>query len=600
MALLQDLPDEVTLARACAFGSTALLDRIWEKSSPEAVSKLRSGGWSIYKFLRADPHYYRAQFSQSLVVAAQRGDLAVVQWLFRHFSGCIAAVEVVEEAAAGGHLQILQFLLVNSTHADIEAVHEVSSGDFRGDGAAHSVVWGGQDMTAAAKNRHGDVVQWLYENTRDAERDGTHVMEFAVRNGDRPLIEWLLPNTNVESPLFRSPTLDDAAKGGHLDIVQWLFQLGYGRSSDYALQSAASTGQLEIVQWLVNNGVTVNGDLAVVYASSHGHLSIVQFLLDRNFGKKATWALSHAIGNGHLEVAQYLLSKGFVRICGDNVMDAAKHGHLDVVQWLFAEFGDDPGIDLFKPSKGIRMGVINYTSAMDAAASKGYLDIVRFLHEKAALRQGEEESMGVPPSGDKQKKLGKRKRRPSCSKMAMDHAAWNNRMEVVQWLHTNRTEGCTKNALVFSATNGHLEMVQWLLENTRAFCTPAVMDGAAQNGHLAVVQWLHENRTEGCTTRAMDGAARCGHLEVVQWLHVNRSEGCTASAMDLAAANGHFEILLFLHSQRSVGCNEYAFRNTKINRQAHILAWLKQHYLDSNGLFKRDRSHLGLEVPRNG
>lgn len=44
------------------------------------------------------------------------------------------------------------------------------------------------------------------------------------------------------------------------------------------------------------------------------------------------------------------------------------------------------------------------------------------------------------------------------------------------------------------------------------------MDEAAANGYLNVVQWLHANRTEGCTTKAIQYAARNGHLEVVRWL----------------------------------------------------------------------------------
>ncbi|CAM9826875.1 unnamed protein product [Laminaria digitata] len=64
------------------------------------------------------------------------------------------------------------------------------------------------------------------------------------------------------------------------------------------------------------------------------------------------------------------------------------------------------------------------------------------------------------------------------------------------------------------------------------------MNGAAYNGHLEVVKWLHENRTEGCTTSAMDVSAMHGHLEVVQWLAANRPEGCTTKAMDWAAMEG--------------------------------------------------------------
>jgi ankyrin repeat protein len=49
-------------------------------------------------------------------------------------------------------------------------------------------------------------------------------------------------------------------------------------------------------------------------------------------------------------------------------------------------------------------------------------------------------------------------------------------------------------------------------------CTTRAMDYAAQNGHIDVVEWLHEFRVEGCTTDAMDWAAENGHLEVVKFL----------------------------------------------------------------------------------
>jgi hypothetical protein len=42
------------------------------------------------------------------------------------------------------------------------------------------------------------------------------------------------------------------------------------------------------------------------------------------------------------------------------------------------------------------------------------------------------------------------------------------------------------------------------------------MDYAARNGHVDVVKWLHENRTEGCTTNAMDDASYNGHVDVVK------------------------------------------------------------------------------------
>ena len=70
------------------------------------------------------------------------------------------------------------------------------------------------------------------------------------------------------------------------------------------------------------------------------------------------------------------------------------------------------------------------------------------------------------------------------------------------------------------------------------------MDGSAAYGHLEMVKWLHQNRTEGCTTIAMGWAAGNGHLETVKWLHLNRTEGCTTGA--ISWAKGYIEIVKYL------------------------------------------------------
>lgn len=46
------------------------------------------------------------------------------------------------------------------------------------------------------------------------------------------------------------------------------------------------------------------------------------------------------------------------------------------------------------------------------------------------------------------------------------------------------------------ARNGQLDLLK--SGQAKEF-SPAAMDLAAANGHLDVVKWLHENRTEGCT-----------------------------------------------------------------------------------------------------
>ena len=156
---------------------------------------------------------------------------------------------------------------------------------------------------------------------------------------------------------------------------------------------------------------------------------------------------------------------------------------------------------------------------MDEAATRGDLDLIKKYH-----KQGKQ-----------------------CTISAINNAAENGHLQVVEWLHYNRKDGCTKNAMHRAAMNGHLTMVEWLHRNRSEGCTRDAMDHAAKNGHLQIIQWLHHNRTEGCTKNAMDAAARNGHLDIVEWLHMNRLEGCTHTAINLAAENDYPEIVKFLH-----------------------------------------------------
>ena len=72
----------------------------------------------------------------------------------------------------------------------------------------------------------------------------------------------------------------------------------------------------------------------------------------------------------------------------------------------------------------------------------------------------------------------------------------------------------------WAANNGHLDVVKWLHYNRSEGCTVAAMNWAANNNHLNVIKWLHENRTEGCTCNAM----RWSDIEIIQWLSENRIE----------------------------------------------------------------------------
>lgn len=130
---------------------------------------------------------------------------------------------------------------------------------------------------------------------------------------------------------------------------------------------------------------------------------------------------------------------------------------------------------------------------------------------------------------------------------AMDFAAASGHIQVVRWLHENRSDGCTVDAMNKAAFNNDIEMVLWLHENRTEGCSTDAMDWAATAGHLHMIQWLHHSRSEGCTGRAIDGAACGGHLHVIKWLADNYSDVRGSNvAIDEAATRGHQAVVEYL------------------------------------------------------
>lgn len=91
---------------------------------------------------------------------------------------------------------------------------------------------------------------------------------------------------------------------------------------------------------------------------------------------------------------------------------------------------------------------------------------------------------------------------------------------------------------------------------------------------LEMVQWLHVNRTEGCTANAINFAAALGDIKIIKWLHENLPPGLRANAMDFAAKYGQLEVLKYLHAlqyQRTEIALQKAIENGRVNVVAYLL-----------------------------
>ncbi|KAE9018277.1 hypothetical protein PR003_g14053 [Phytophthora rubi] len=617
----------LSLSQACALGSIELLQWIWDSSCTSP--RTRQPRWSLHNFLRSDVHYYRYQFSNSMEVAACRDNLAMVEWLDTHFSGCEVPSGVPEAAARNGNLPILQFLLAHDGasiggHSDAKKKKQVETEDggvkaqIQGR-EGNRVQWGRRVMSLALSSKHPDVVRWLHENMPDGknERDREREIECALRNGDVELAKFLMPPGRC--------VLDYATCSG-LKMIEWMLDCGYVQRdighANSAIGSLAYLGRLDLMQQIVllHSPPRKHDTLclhswwnAIVIACERGYLEMLKWLMDHPLGQELCgnmkahdeYLIRLAGPHDQTEIMGYLYEQGgaeeigVVREYAAVFMTAIRDGRCKMVRWLienipFPNFGQ-PGdmaiaismIDLTQNEDTQANQVAAWWSrsrnVMDFAAGSGHVDMFKWL-------------MANHPQ--------------TVTKDAMDRAACCGHLEMVQWLHQNRSEGCTTTAMDEAASRGHFEVVKWLHSNREEGCTQAAMDGAAEGGHLEIVKWLHINRSEGCTKKAMDGAARKGHLNTLKWLCANRSEGCNPKAIYGALKHGHlavldwlhahfpaftppttdiprntenmFEVLLFLHEHfAQIITPDYIAMCRRFGTNADIVAWLKENCLKS-------------------
>jgi hypothetical protein len=105
----------------------------------------------------------------------------------------------------------------------------------------------------------------------------------------------------------------------------------------------------------------------------------------------------------------------------------------------------------------------------------------------------------------------------------------------------------------YAANNGELNLLQSSLQNV--YGSSSAMDWAAANGHLDVVQWLHDERRilldgntrSGCSREAMAFAAHHNQLPIVEYLFENcRHENNVIMAINYARCMKNTEIEKFL------------------------------------------------------
>jgi hypothetical protein len=365
---------------------------------------------------------------------------------------------------------------------------------------------------------------------------------------------------------------------------------------------------------------------ALEQAVGHGHIAIVQRIHAVYTQPLFVRLLRLAADRGHLPILQWLLAhrtdglcipepipdpkraaSGLLNCCMHHVYQhAINNKHLHVIRWLFEAgyveslrgAGDTAALagDLDTVCWVHAQNVAGSfsASAIDSAVRAGRLDIVQFLIENR--------SDGCTSAAINDAILGDRDdilQLLRASGISTEDVPWAlvreagelGRLDILKWDHYAMHDArYLDSAMSAAAENGHLHVVQWLARNRGTACRLTACARAAGNGHLQILKWVNNEGNGEWGVDIMDRAAQSGQLEIVEWLHRQRSEGCSTFAMDGAAANGHLEVVQWLHTNRSEGCTTGALDRAAANGYLETVQWLHANRTEGCSTLAMDRA----------
>jgi hypothetical protein len=162
---------------------------------------------------------------------------------------------------------------------------------------------------------------------------------------------------------------NDAAEGGSVDMLAWLYSRGCPLTLHTVVRAAAA-GKLQAVKYLHDEGCDCTRE-ACAAAAENGHLAVLQFL--RRYG--VTWDADDiadtAAGNNDLPLLQWMQQQG-AAFTSCTMASAASKGRLAVCQFLHAQ-----GCDWDE-------------RACSGAAEANNLELLQWLHDNGCPWYGDE------------------------------------------------------------------------------------------------------------------------------------------------------------------------------------------------------------------
>jgi len=283
-----------------------------------------------------------------------------------------------------------------------------------------------------------DIIKYLFEIGYD---DCTYLaLKWSIVNGHIDVVKYLMEVRHIN--FSKDPdneclfnTLDHACNNGHYDIVKYLFEVHHMDCSYDAIDWICEMNNLELMIYLFDVQNKKCTDATVNIACTKGHIDILKYLLEIRNEKYTDLAIKNACIHGHLDIIKYLFEKHYVN-------------HTN-----------------------------NFVDIVNISIRYGYLDIVKYLFEV---------------------------HHKDCSDDVIDDVCKYGHLDVIKYLFEVQHKKCTKSSIYHASHEGHFVVIKYLLEKYDELYTDNILFAASYNGHMDIIKYLIEKKNKNITEYAIN------------------------------------------------------------------------------------------------
>jgi hypothetical protein len=212
-----------------------------------------------------------------------------------------------------------------------------------------------------------------------------------------------------------------AARGGHLDVLEWIFEEKYIYMSE-VYKCAVEGGHVNVLQWARKKRIWLynhDDEHSLSYiAANRGDRATLEWLRDNDF----EWGMDTCTG-------------------------AASGGHLETLKWLRAE--------------GCEWGSGVYTCAVQ----NGHLPILKWASENGLSTENTDVCAYCAQQGNLEMLQWARANGFPWGYYTIRWAAFNNKLEILKWAHANGCTAINTRSHELYGSGISWELREWFKEN---------------------------------------------------------------------------------------------------------------------------------------